>query len=372
MARFSLRILVLPSVIAASFVAWNMFGNTGTTRDTLLVIADSTLFEQRRVWSQDRLLISVPVKNAGHSPLKVAFSSTCSCTSLEPRETVIPPNTTQTVRLTVDTRPQSIAQMREGRWSSTIPLIAHYRSDALQKRTQWTLPLSIHSVWQSVPSFWEFPQHFVCSAPNASIRVCVIETHLPLASLVTKASSAWLVTRCKPIDDRHWELSIGTTDQCPQGPVSETLWLLPRPRNGQHPPAWQVELRGQIRPDIRSHPRELDFGVIQTDDTLSQRLVISSQSERPFSLEVSKESPAALDITIVHATRSVKTVDVTLHPTTTDEPVTRLDGVLRFRASYDTLDSPPLEVNVPFSGYQVGGTVIHPRDSHPTVARGSE
>jgi hypothetical protein len=235
---------------------------------------------------------TVTIKNPGREPVQVYdLMSSCSCTKLEPRSFVVPPEGSVDVHMTIDLTTLDPELAARAERAFTAQLTALVADSQGQIPVVWDLRGKVQSAIALEPTHVRFTETLIRGLPWEGTTV-VVRSLEDVEHVRAQCDPAQARVDVAPIadDSGAWELRVTPSESLPAGLCTFKVYIEATLRGGEAVPPIPLSVAARVAEDIEFAPAVLLLGVRREVDSV----VLRSRTARQF--EVVVATPLAPDM----------------------------------------------------------------------------
>ncbi len=210
------------------------------------------------VWEEQKFVWNLPVRNLTSNAIEIReFSTSCSCTAIEPSRLAIPPGEAATIKLTIDLTHRPYAE--EGAARRPFNLSVH----PIITRTRRNLPgWEIHGTIKSRVTLDAKSVHFgdqPIHGQPAVTRKVLATVHVPCRELEVTVNPliATATVHRSEDDPARFEITVAATPSLNPGIFQTDAKINIVESNGKHTLAFSLPIFGTMRSEVRLLPERI-------------------------------------------------------------------------------------------------------------------
>lgn len=345
------------SSIAIGGTAYYFFAEaSGTTTANAgsLDLADTTVVDLGTLWAQDHYRVEIPVKNTGMAELKlVKFSTSCTCTAIDPESLAIPAGSTGTFHAELDLVSRG-TQDYQLPMRTTEVLIVAQASGERPPKLSWKLRATVRNAIGLNPSVvLKAPMVIGADAPSQSVQIV---EHIPLQKLIASCDPARAevgVARTAS-DGGSSKLNIRLKSHETPGAFEFPIILTPvAAENGATIPSVKIHVQGRVVEDIYATPSSFAGGMLRDGQHLKGNIVLASRQQHPFEIKKIEPSDPSIQAALVASSRPTESKRIRI--TSGSLPVGKITASITIFA-FDKTTERQMRIVVPVTGFVVPPT----------------
>ncbi len=253
---------------------------------------DPAALDLGEVWAQSGFVCELPVRNTGTRPVTVldVHTSGCLCTSVTPRQFVVPPGQTRKLSLTLDMAAGDAVGAPY--WEEVLKVRVSFRYGGTSATVHWwELSGRMRRAFLARPNVLDFEGagRVVRGAP-APVKGFDLELADGVAGISLEELTdvrAWAVR-----NKGRWRIDVQPNSDMPSGPFRAELRVRARLHNGQYLPPYALQVRGTCVEDLEFVPSLLNLGAVPSEHAVRTVVLMRSQLGRPLAIQsIASDSP---------------------------------------------------------------------------------
>jgi hypothetical protein len=254
--------------------------------DSGLVIAAARL-DFGHAWEDRHFLWVLPIENRrSHDIEIVEFSSSCTCSMLEPRSLNIPAGQSREVRLTLDLTAQR-SKLPDAEWRDfEVRLWPRVQRASLNAPAKgWAIRGRVHTAIRFEQPVLDLGRHSELSQPLTP-QTIVVTSYVPLRDLTVISSSPdfQVQTQRSADEQSQFELMISPKAHLPVGAVQFQITAVPQTSAGQQLPGKSLPVTGLILSDLQASPPAALFGARPIGEVAQETVTLHSLTGQRFTV----------------------------------------------------------------------------------------
>jgi len=298
-SRFA-RVLVLVGVLVGTGL-WIARARAVFDDNSSPLWVDAEALDFGEVWAEPSFRWSLPIQNRTPKDVEIqAFESSCNCSSIDPKSTVVPAGDTIAVSVELDLRPKKpeAAGLSWREFSTDIlPVTKHARPGAMRWRVHGLVrryPIAL------APDPPDFGEQLIRGRPFPA-QVVHIQCLLPVTGLTVEHDDTVASAEVSPTGPSpQYELRITPSAKLAVGQHRLRLGLkatLGEPWRWRDLPPLALEVVANVHNDVYLSPRVVNFGARNIGEIAEETCLVGSRSGRPFVLlAVSREARGSAEV----------------------------------------------------------------------------
>jgi hypothetical protein len=225
-----------------------------------LVVATADL-DLGDVWEDRAFSVALPVMNRTAEPIHVLdFTTSCSCTSVEPRSLDIPAGERRDVRLTIDLTRRGPAEMGAPERTFQVEANPVIRGTPVA-RSGWPLHGVVHSRVTFDPLFLHFGASAVSDQPPPT-RTVHARVHVPCRTLRAEVKPPLGTVEVSRVDGEQdrFDVRVAPLPSLAPGSFQFEVVVDVVSSDGEPLPGAVIPVAGAMQPEVRALPARLFLG----------------------------------------------------------------------------------------------------------------
>ena len=267
---------------------------------------DATGLNIGEVWETDNFVWTVPVRNRGSRPIRVAsFKSSCSCVAAS-SPTPIGPDETVDVKLQIDLRNRcAMAPLQAVR---DVEFKVYLGSDSVPAGR--LTPIELRGLVRSAVAISarsvDLGRLPAATAPK--VRDIAVRALLGLRDLKATSESASVRAEVKPTGTGTWVLRVSAVPNLSPGKYRSTVRLQPFLSSGDTVPSVGIPVEFDVLGDVQPDSAVMLLGTHTVGSTVEGRITLYSLSGRPFTVHRwCAEPPGGVEVSPIDSITSAST-----------------------------------------------------------------
>jgi hypothetical protein len=249
-------------------------------------------------WEDAQFPWTLPIENRTDKDIEISgFSSSCTCTAIQPQALVIPARQTREIRLTLDLTAKKQEDAEKGVWDFEVAIQPQVAALAGKRPPEWRLKGRVKAAIRLPYRLLELGRYSEYAQPIPPRTVPIVSS-VPLDDLHVSGElpSFPVKVRRGVADPASFELDIEPKPGLPIGTYSFDLTLVPEPRGGGTLPEKRLRVRAEVVSDIQPSASQLLLGAAAVGETVEDVVSLSSLTGAGFEVRDWRCSDTALTV----------------------------------------------------------------------------
>jgi hypothetical protein len=248
------------------------------------LIVKETALNFGEATEQQSFAWDIPIYNSSSSELQIIdITSSCECTSIQPRSLVISAKSTELLHLHLDLTSKGPTETNSATRPFSAEIIIHLGSEGSrsEQEIRWQVHGSVRKIISFNPSIIDFGDGLHLGAIHPT-RTVAVTAHFPIENIEAQSSSPQFSTHITK-DSRmtsQFLLHVTPSNDLPLGPFNADIQIKPVLHDGNPLSTSTLLARGSIVSDLQFLPSTLPFGRAPIGTTLSATVLVRSKSGR--------------------------------------------------------------------------------------------
>jgi len=319
------------------------------------------------VWASKGFTWSLPIHNPTEQLIKVVdLRSSCSCTSISPRELSIPAGATKQVQLTLDLTPAA-GEQASSRSNRFYVLVTPHVAGGLAQEVGWAVRGEVLNPFDCEPRsplgiddliFGQRP-------PAAAIK---LHAFRDFERVEAECDPALGEVRINTASGREHELTFQPATEPPLGPFEARLRVRAVERSAQPPVEIDYVLHGSVLHPVEALPAGLTLGAVPVGDTIEEMVTLLPRLGHSLGTVAVERAPEGAIVELAESSAERAVVSVRQRIAVAGA---RIEPIRLAVQTIDGKSLPALEVNVAYVGTQRGDLAEGPESRAAADAAGT-
>jgi hypothetical protein len=249
-------------------------------------------------WEQTSYPWVLPIENQGSADIHIAgFSSSCNCTTIEPRFLTIPAGGSREVRLLLDLSNRCQKEAGQPVRDFRVNLAPRFdQAEQSGRVTGWDLVGRVRTAIRFETVRLDLGQHSEQAQPIGAKTI--VTALVPLAGIEAAAKSPRWKAAARLISPARGQYEVSVTQQgsLPVEEVQFEVVLMAVLKEGRRLPGQSLRVFGRIVPDLQPSLPAVHFGARYVGEVAKESISLHSLTRQPFEVLDFRAEGAGLSV----------------------------------------------------------------------------